>query len=1124
MKIFIIDPTGSLFSDISLLKKREHILNTVTDIGEVLEKVKTESPDLVFLNLDISEGGLALLEKMLPFAPNIVVSSEWATFSQDAIEAGAAHFLEQPISKLAIKDILEKYGKAKSKAEEVHAKAATRGGNFSQKSNSEKRSENSKQTKTKRSAKTANPKHLAFIIACENYPVKPLSTPIYGAQTVAKILEDTYNYKVELLLDPNKERMLEFLKAIPDKVQESNSKVILFYGGHGFMTTGEKGKEGFFVPIDGQQDDKNSLISYDELISIFEDQPETYIKDFLFINDCCYSGGFRFSLGGNKRALEEDNFRGMTKQKFKLYQRNPSWQSISSTSDRQMAFDVFTKDKKFSPFTFFLKEGLNGQADQDHDNIIRGAELFTYIQKELELYYMGQPEYQSAGLFPMKAHQNGDFIFFLKDFDVEKLHDEEIENPYKALDSYTKDDKDLFFGRAKEVKAAYDKFIDKETKILIIVGASGSGKSSLVNAGLLPKVIENGIQKPYTSRPSKNIKLDYPEGCDLLVIDQFEELFNGNIPKDERISFVNKIKDFVERKPAQGDDLSNDSQPQPDSGTNARYKAILTLRGDFEVLAKGNSEPIWPYWDKGIHYVNSFSYQDLLEIVSSPTARYGIDFKPFSLRETIALEVSRFEHSTPLLSFAMHQFCEQCMKTDDDYWVITEEAYEKIGKIQGGIKTKADKVYNELSEKGHGKLMSTIMLRMLAFSEDRRMRQPITNLDLFGLDGFDQGKIDEVLGKLAEERLIVANTRIQREIEGEDKNQGQADIRYYELSHDALIDSWDRMIEWINITDPSRIKLITDLKNDSKSYFNGKKNDVNLWHGTRLSEIDAYRKNPSALIRLTKNENEFINRSGAKERKDLAWIRFVKIASVLAVIITVGVSVWGLIQDRITERKRIEEELKTRNSRMASIIDSLGRGISDLNADLTSAKGLRIGEQYDGALSLLATIDSLQLVSLENQLNGFLSDTFVQRRGALVNKINGNLGESQQLRGKIRAERDTCLNYKALWIKYTGFKNAGDGLRVYGDDQLLNAYRKYRAAKAVGYKPRSPEIASIVRETGDNLKRVYNTFMGFGDVRLKAKNPKSALDAYKYAREIAVDIGLPIQDVDRRINQINSRQ
>ena len=149
-----------------------------------------------------------------------------------------------------------------------------------------------------------------------------------------------------------------------------------------------------------------------------------------------------------------------------------------------------------------------------------------------------------------------------------------MKSPFKFLDSYTKDDRNIFFGRDREIEELYQRVF--ESKLLLVYGVSGTGKSSLINCGLANKFLEtdwlpvmirrgaNIIESISTCIKNASITLqqnrfvnplDFRKGVRSLyldhykpvffIFDQFEELFIFG-DKEERKDFIQIIKSLID--------------------------------------------------------------------------------------------------------------------------------------------------------------------------------------------------------------------------------------------------------------------------------------------------------------------------------------------------------------------------------------------------------------------------------------------------------------------------------------------------------------------------------------------------------------------------------------------------
>ena len=344
-------------------------------------------------------------------------------------------------------------------------------------------------------------RNIAIIIGINNYSngVPRLETAVPDAEEFARLMQERYQYEVHLLL--NEKATLNELKKLIDcfskkkipfgKDPEINDKdrIILYFAGHGKAFDAKEKQEGpvgYLIPQDAT------------------DNPETYLKmqDFhdallklpcrhlLVILDCCFSGAFYWS-SINRDVVPKVK---LYKQVYDHYIKYRAWQVITSTSDKQTAIDspprgkVVVGSKVHSPFAKHLFDALNKGADLDNDRIITANDLFNFVRKAVAVE---TEEYkaQTPGICPLKLHENGEYVFLLQSEpnleDAPRLRLED--SPYRGLESYEEEHKDLYFGRKEQIEQLYEKVNNSTHRALtVVLGASGTGKSSLVKAGLIP--------------------------------------------------------------------------------------------------------------------------------------------------------------------------------------------------------------------------------------------------------------------------------------------------------------------------------------------------------------------------------------------------------------------------------------------------------------------------------------------------------------------------------------------------------------------------------------------------------------------------------------------------------------
>ncbi|MBD2683119.1 MULTISPECIES: caspase family protein [Nostoc] len=475
-------------------------------------------------------------------------------------------------------------------------------------------------------------------------PIAKLENAVNDAETICELFSEKHllsrepvkHYK---LLDEQAtlDKIRQNLKSLKTEVKE-NDRLILYFAGHGIAlpmeivqnATADKSEaplsnkpQGYLIPQDAEYDNLESYLSMSEFIQSLSD---IQCRHCLIILDCCYAGAVRWSLGQDRQVLHKKVFPSV----LDLYIDSPAWQILTSSAEDQTANDVLhhlqlkennrdSNGKSNSPFVTFLEKGLNREADiQPEDGIITINELITYLDDRVEKFTNEAQKRQTPQLcdFPPEKHKRGRFVFLLKEFAEVKKDlppDPEISNkynPYRGLESYTEHDGAVFFGREKLIEKLSERV--QNDPFTIVLGQSGAGKSSLVKAGLVPKLrkISEETEPSQQSNPEEKTtqqseskskappvkwvaeifrpgqlpatalekalkKLKLTKITDstkrLLVIDQFEEVETQCRDENEKKNFWNKL---IEQ-------LKN---------TSNKLHLVFTLRSDFEPLLRSKFE------------------------------------------------------------------------------------------------------------------------------------------------------------------------------------------------------------------------------------------------------------------------------------------------------------------------------------------------------------------------------------------------------------------------------------------------------------------------------------------------------------------------------------------------------
>ncbi|MCB0125153.1 MAG: ATP-binding protein, partial [Caldilineaceae bacterium] len=260
---------------------------------------------------------------------------------------------------------------------------------------------------------------------------------------------------------------------------------------------GDDGPAGYLVPQDAQINVRDSFlpmqIVHDALTALA-------CRHCLVILDCCFSGAFRWAAMRSATELPKTLYR----ERYERFLRSPAWQVLTSAAYDQEALDVIVGGgfgtrsaqvaqsvaRDHSPFALALFDALTGSgptsSDANGDGVVAATELYLHLRDVVETRAKAEARHwQTPGLWPLQKHDKGEYIFLLGEPDLPPAPALTAENnPYRGLKSYNADDAELFFGRTALVKELAA--LVEANPLTVVLGASGTGKSSVVKAGVAP--------------------------------------------------------------------------------------------------------------------------------------------------------------------------------------------------------------------------------------------------------------------------------------------------------------------------------------------------------------------------------------------------------------------------------------------------------------------------------------------------------------------------------------------------------------------------------------------------------------------------------------------------------------
>ncbi|MEV0171399.1 hypothetical protein AB0I00_09780 [Streptomyces sp. NPDC050803] len=453
--------------------------------------------------------------------------------------------------------------------------------------------------------------------------------------------------------------------------------------------------------------------------------------------------------------------------------------------------------------------------------------------------------------------------------------------PYPGLARFDTADGDHFHGRDDLTGELLR--LTARTRFAAVVGASGSGKSSLLRAGLVPALRGAEDQRPAVIRlltPGPQPARSHEElftphdgaGDTLLVVDQFEEVFTLCTDTRERDRFLGRL--LTATDPA------------------SRLRVVVAVRADFYGRCAEHGPLAEALRDAAL-LVGPMSPRGLREAVVRPAAARRVVVER-ALTARIVADVSGEPGGLPLMAHALREvWRRRTGKT------LTLAAYEAVGGVHGAVAHTAEAAYARCTP-AEAAAARALLLRLVQPGDGTEdTRRPVARAELDADD-----TTAEVLERLVRARLLT--------VDGDT----------VELAHEALIGAWPRLRGWVE-ENRERLRLHRRLTEAAHSWAELGRDAGALYRGIRLTEA---RENFGDGAELSRLERDFLAASvtayeHARRATTRAARRLRALTAALAVLlclaVVAGVAAWR--QSEVSSRQRDEAEAR----RAAALVDSV---------------------------------------------------------------------------------------------------------------------------------------------------------------------------------------------------------
>lgn len=443
------------------------------------------------------------------------------------------------------------------------------------------------------------------------------------------------------------------------------------------------------------------------------------------------------------------------------------------------------------------------------------------------------------------------------------------DNPYKGLRAFAEADAEDFFGREALIQQLLVRLGEggDVRRFLAVIGPSGSGKSSVVKAGLIPALRRGGLPNserwfiveftpglhPFEALQAALLRVAIHPPADMLtqlqasarglvqvaeqclpaeadtqlvlVLDQFEETFTLVESEAERAQFLANLVTAV-------------------LDENSRLRIVVTLRADFA--------------DRPLHYVDlgelvrernelmlPLTPDELERAIVRPAERIGLSFEP-GLTSDLIRAVADQPGALPLLQYTLTELFERRAGM-----VLTWQAYTEVGGVTGALTHRAEAVFTSL-DPAEQALARQYFLRLVTLGagvEDTRRR--VLRSELLSLSTEDGARAN-ALEAFGQARLLSFD------------RDPATRAPTVEVAHEALLREWARLRAWLNES-RADIQWQRNLAQAASEWQAANRDTSYLLRGTRLAQFEGWLT--TTTVALTPTEQDYYTTSLAEQRQ-----------------------------------------------------------------------------------------------------------------------------------------------------------------------------------------------------------------------------------------------------------------
>ncbi len=701
-------------------------------------------------------------------------------------------------------------------------------------------------------------------------------------------------------------------------------------------------------------------------------------------------------------------------------------------------------------------------------------------------------------------------------------------NPFPGIRSFETEENHLFFGRESQIDDIVS--VLTVTHFLAITGSSGSGKSSLIRAGLIPAILKGEINnqknwditvfKP-ADNPLSSFAAEYAEtfnrkcavkgktplsstqvekalrndhepilnahrdlGSDpwLIVIDQFEEIFryqkkvNAETEKNESIFFINLFLDLINKKEL-----------------DTPIYVVLTMRSDFLdqcTEIPGLTEAI----NKGHFLIPRMTPQSLQDAIVKPIREFGDEISN-ELVDRLIDDLGDKSDQLPVMQHALMRAY--------DYWRINKvgdqpldiQHYEAVGTIASALSLHAEEIFNDLKKEEYRQETERLFKALTDLGTDKRStRRPTSFADILKITNSPENDLIEIIDQFrAPGRAFLMpphDIPIQPET-------------VIDISHESLMRVWGRLKEWVD-EETKSAELYLRLSKSAELYQQGKsglwtnpeleiavkwkqKNQPNYYWAERydpgferaIDFLDYSRKESDFEIKKKESSQK---RELSRARKIVIILSVASIISILFLIISLDSKLKADASSKVVLEKGVELEKESKKAEIQRKEAVAQKRIAEQQQKIAEQQKLITEEQRKYAI---AQQDSAIKSEIAARSAKVLADSAAHRakRSEIVARTAKALADTSAHKAKISAEEAirSEKNTKRLRLLAIARSMAIQSQRVANINPELSALLAGHAFKfnmENGGRKDDPDIFNAL----SNIADIKPVFLGHQDI------------------------------------------